>query len=182
MNDMRPLVISEHVAPDHSPCLRVVTGKESWVAQQDPIEKDDIIRLEQYHHQTEPQKELPESKAIIDAVLRTCDYRSDIHRDRNECKDEAYHMLSFESLRLGGDDRQDIFVGRGEEALVLDKCNAWPEHEKKPGHGYYRQYQCQDQMRFASSGLLLVSANRGDFITMSRSFQYWKRFMGQKTI
>ena len=68
MDNMRPLVISEHMAADNALNFRIESREEIGIAQQHPVEENNIKSFHTIEHDYEPEKEFQKSESISYAV------------------------------------------------------------------------------------------------------------------
>ena len=68
MDNMRPLVVAKHVPADNTFDFRIVSREEIGIAEQYPVEENNIECLHSVEHDDEPDKELKESEAVPDPI------------------------------------------------------------------------------------------------------------------
>ena len=121
MPQVRRLVVAELLRPHDALQLRVEVGEEIGVAEQHPVEENDVVDLHGAEDAQEPPEERPEAEAPPDAVP---------HRQRRRPQEEeqgqgrqhpADGMGAGEALLPVRDGVQVLLRRRAEKALVLKK-------------------------------------------------------------
>lgn len=105
------------------------------MAQQHPVEKENVVGLHDIEDDEIPREKRAEGEAVFDAVLRGEDCRTEKQQHRQDAEAPAEDMRAAEalgfSLRNGG---EDLTRRGGEEFLLLNEPDAGVQQEKIRRH------------------------------------------------
>ena len=134
MADMGFCVIAEHMRADDALEFRIEMGKEVRMAEQHPIEKQNIIDFHAVEHDEEAHEELRESEFISKPVPYAEERRAEEQQHRNRFDRPSDDARTAEPLLLIGD-RGKVFLRRGaEKALILNKAHRAVQNEEIRKH------------------------------------------------
>ena len=134
MADMGFCVIAEHMRAGNALEFRIEMGKEARMAEQYPIEKQNIIDFHAAEHDEEAHEELREAEFISNPVPYAEERRAEEQQHRDRFDRPADDARAAEPLLLIGD-RGEVFLRRGaEKALILNKAHRAVQNEKIRKH------------------------------------------------
>lgn len=122
---MRFFVVPEQLRADDALDLGVKMRKEVRMAQQHPVEKENVVDLHDIEDDEVAREKRAEGETVFDVVLRGEDCRTEKQQHRQDAEVPAEDMRTAEalgfSLRNGG---EDLTRRGGEEFLLLNEPDA----------------------------------------------------------
>ena len=137
MRNMRPFVIAELLRPYDAFQFRIKVREEIGVAQQDPVKKDNIVKLHYRKHDEKTGKKVPETEPASYAI--PCGQAEGSDKDQNRgCSEKpAKPAGTAKALFLPvGDCSQIFFWRRREKSFILDQGNACLQKKKVRRHDH----------------------------------------------
>jgi len=132
---MRFFVVPEQLRGGDALDLGVKMRKEVRMAQQHPVEKENVVDLHDIEDHEIPREKRAEGETVPNAVLRGEDCRTEKQQHRQDAEAPAEDMRAAEalgfSLRNGG---EDLTRRGGEEFLLLNEPDAGVQQEKIRRH------------------------------------------------
>ena len=115
------------------------------MAEQEPVEKENIVELHAIEHDKIPAKEAEKSKAVSDPVPRGKNGCGQKQQDRDPLYDPADDVRPAEPLFFVRDRVQNLLRCGGKEPLILNKADAAVQNEKICGHQQNRRKDCHQR-------------------------------------
>lgn len=134
MADVGFCVIAEHMRADDALELRIEMGKEVRMAEQHPIEKQNIIDFHAAEHDEEAREKLCKAEFVSQPIPYAEERRAEEQQHRDRFDRSADDARAAEPMLLIGD-RGEVFLRRGaEKALILNKAHRAVQNEKIRKH------------------------------------------------